>query len=199
MRNVSTQATNITYKLDDGTGTVEVKVWVEVDDSGMENSEKSKPKVQENQYARVWGRLKQFNNKRHVGAVTVRQVTDFNEVSFHMLEATVVHLYHTKGPLGSVKKEEGMDGANGAMGGQAFGGMQAGGIANGVNVSAAARRVLNHLTHSKQSNEGLHMQKIASDLGMDSNDVAKAGDELLTNGLIYTTVDDYTWALLDLS
>jgi replication factor A2 len=38
---------------------------------------------------------------------------------------------------------------------------------------------------------------IASALGVQLNDVFLAGDELLGEGLIYTTVDDKTWAVLE--
>ncbi|KAI9864497.1 MAG: replication factor A protein 2, partial [Pleopsidium flavum] len=70
IRNISTQTTNITYKLDDGTGTIEVKQWIDSDattalDTTNNNSDNPKPKLIENAYARVWGRLKAFNNKRH--------------------------------------------------------------------------------------------------------------------------------------
>ena len=41
------------------------------------------------------------------------------------------------------------------------------------------------------------MQEIAGKLGIDMADVGKAGDELMNHGLLYTTVDDHTWALLE--
>lgn len=66
-----------------------------------------------------------------------------------------------------------------------------------AHVSASAKKVLNVLRTAPQGNEGLHMQVIAQRTGMDMADIAKAGDELLTDGHIYTTVDDTTWALLD--
>jgi replication factor A2 len=63
--------------------------------------------------------------------------------------------------------------------------------------SAVARKVFKHLHEAPQTNEGLHQQDIASALGEDTADVARAGDELLAGGLIYTTVDDQTWAVLE--
>jgi replication factor A2 len=41
------------------------------------------------------------------------------------------------------------------------------------------------------------MQDIATRINMDVNEVLKAGDELQGLGLIYTTVDDHTWAVLE--
>jgi replication factor A2 len=64
-------------------------------------------------------------------------------------------------------------------------------------MSATARRVFNQLQSTPQNNEGLHIQNIAAQLGLPTNDVLKAGDELLGLGIIYTTVDDETWAVLE--
>ena len=60
-------------------GTIEVKLWIDAE--ALENPDdprNQKPKPEEQGYARVWGRLKAFNNKRHVGANIIRPVKDFN-------------------------------------------------------------------------------------------------------------------------
>ncbi|GME50942.1 Nucleic acid binding OB-fold tRNA/helicase-type [Neofusicoccum parvum] len=193
IRNISQQTTNITYKFDDGTGTTEVKQWIDSDaPNPLEPADGSKPTLVENAYARVWGKLKSYGNKRHIIAHTIRPITDYNEISYHLLESTVVHLHFTRGPVSS----EGKPTANGGSQQQGgFGGNADGGVA--VHMSASARKVYHTLQTAPQGNEGLHMQEIASRTGMDMADVAKAGDELLTEGKIYTTVDDTTWALLD--
>lgn len=149
-------------------------------------------------YARVFGRLKAFNNKRHVGAHVVVPVQDLNEVQYHMLEATFVHLHLTRGPPAS--KDGGANGANGQANGQASGYEDVGngkGRVLPAGLSGGAKRVYNCLSTSPQSNEGLHLHDIATRLGMEIVDVNKAGDELLNQGMIYTTVDDQTWAILD--
>lgn len=155
----------------------------------------------ENEWARVWGRLKAFNNRRHVGAHVIRPVGDKMEVMYHLLEATYVHLYFTRGPL-----EPGGDGkgagAGAGMNGQMDGGYGGGdtimaGATKMPNVSVSARRVYQCLKEMPQSNEGLHVQNIAANTRMSVTDVMKAGDELLSHSLIFTTVDDATWALLE--
>ena len=65
------------------------------------------------------------------------------------------------------------------------------------NVSMNARNVYRVLRDSPQNNEGLHVQNIASLASMNVNEVLKAGDELLSHSMIFTTVDDNTWALLE--
>ncbi|KAL8951694.1 MAG: hypothetical protein Q9222_002340 [Ikaeria aurantiellina] len=203
IRNISTQTTNITYKLDDGTGTVEVKQWIDAENDPMDNARGGQAKTSglvENEWARVWGRLKAFNNRRHVGAHVMRPVADKMDITFHLLEATYVHLYFTRGPL------ESKDGVGTGLHRQLDGARENGdvkmeGSTGGErplpNISANARRVLQCLKESPQNNEGLHNQHIAASLRMPVIDVVNAGDELLTHSLIFTTVDDNTWAVLE--
>ena len=199
IRNISTQATNVTYRLDDGTGTFEVKVWVDAEaQSAMDNPNSMHAKLSENAYARVWGKLKSFG-KRHVVAHVIRPITDYNEINYHLLEATAVHLHFTRGPPESLQAKEGANGTNGQQqqggydGGGGFGDRKLPPTASG-----GARKVYQCIANTPQTNEGLHMQDIAQRTGMGVADVLKAGDELQGIGLIYTTVDDHTWALLDI-
>ncbi|KAL8930957.1 MAG: hypothetical protein Q9208_000058 [Pyrenodesmia sp. 3 TL-2023] len=202
IRNISTQTTNITYKLDDGTGTVEVKQWIDAEATnslGMGDAAKpASSGLVENEWARVWGRLKAFNNRRHVGAHVIRPVTDKMEITYHLLEATYVHLYFTKGPL----EPAGAKGAGGAgMNGQMDGGYGDSDMGMGggklSRLSVSAKRVYQCLKESPQNNEGLHVQNIAASTKIPVTEVMKAGDELLADSLIFTTVDDATWALLE--
>jgi replication factor A2 len=153
----------------------------------------SKSKLVEDGYCRVWGRLKAFNNKRHIGAHVIRPVTDYNEINYHLLEATAVHLFFTRGPPSGQQgnKPAGMNGANGGQEEYSAGGTKL------PNMSPLARKLYTTLRDSPQSNEGLHCQMLASMMHMSVNEVKKAGDELLGSGVIFTTVDDDTWAILD--
>lgn len=171
----------------------------------MDSANDAKPRLIENAYARVWGRLKAFNNKRHVGAHVIRPIVDLNEIQYHLLEATVVHLYFTRGPPEQFTRSA-LDATNHAGAtyahqddaymGQTDQGMTAAGRQL-PSLSAPARKVFSALENSPQNNEGLHVHTIAAQVGMQVNDVMKAGDELLGQGLIFTTVDDETWAVLE--
>ncbi|RMJ13095.1 hypothetical protein BHE90_011583 [Fusarium euwallaceae] len=191
IRSVNPQPTNITLKIDDGTGQIEVKKWVDADKGDDTEFELDS-------HVRVWGRLKSFNSKRHVGAHVIRPVEDFNEVNYHMLEATYVHLYFTKGPLG------GQGGANGE-GDSMF--VDGGGYNDQTGSNAApsklsgcsglAKKMFNFMNDAPGGNEGVHINIITSSTGLSVRDVLTAADELLGQGLIYTTVDDETWAILE--
>ena len=191
MRSISKQTTNVTYKLDDGTGIIEVKVWSDSDAPEDPMDTDSKSKVAEDVYCRVWGRIKAFNNKRHVGAHVIRPITDYNEINYHLLEATAIHLHFTQGPPAG--QTGGAKAVNGAGAQQGYDG----GASNGLpSMSSYARKVFQALK-STDSNEGLHVQMLSQSTGMPPNDVYKGAEELLGTGIIFTTVDDNTWALLD--
>lgn len=197
IRNISTQTTNVTYKLDDGTSTIEVKQWIDSDAfNNPDDPSNQKPKLTENQYARVWGRLKVFGSKRHVGANIIRPVQDYNEIAYHLLEATVVHLHFTRGPPGG---EQANGGAVANGNGQQQNGQTTfpGEKPMPTSASSAARRMYEVIKTTPQTNEGLHMQDVAHRANMEVSDVLKASEELMSMGLIYTTVDDHTWAILD--
>lgn len=209
----------MTYKLDDGTGTVEVKLWIDADTKdSMDMSDgdgygaggggaggTTKARVAENDWVRVWGRLRDFNNKRHVGAHILRPIVDKMDIQHHLLEATYVHLYFTRGPLDTsaaagVKNENGGDGDRqmGELGNGGDGGGYGNTMPHGrrlAGVSSNARKVARAINDSEQSNEGLHVQHLAALTGMQVGEVERAGEELLAAGIIFTTVDESTWLL----
>lgn len=200
IRNISQQATNYTYKIDDGTGTIEVKRWIDPEESNAMDTDGStgKPKLVENAYVRVFGTLKAFNNKRHVGArpAGIRVVTDLNEVQMHLLEATAVHLFFERGPPAAAQNGVGGAHTNGAAATNGTGA-----TLNGARVppglSLAAQKVYQCLSAAPESNEGLHYHDIAARINMDVATVQDAGPELSAAGLLYSTVDEDTWALLE--
>lgn len=203
VRNISSQSTNITYKIDDGTGEVEVKKWVDsATADSMDTDEGKAPgdgksEVQLNGYARVFGAIKSFGNKRYIGAHSVRPLSNINELHCHILEATAVHLFFTRGPPGGPGA-----GANAGAGAGAavMGGADdynAGQNRTLLSMSPLAKRVYNLLKTEPQDDTGLHMQQIASKLNLPATDVARAGEELLGAGVIFSTMDEQTWAILD--
>lgn len=115
-----------------------------------------------------------------------------NEVSYHLLEATAIHLYFTRGPPGGAST-----GAANTNGGAEQAGSSIFGKHDLTGQSALAKKIFKYLMDTPQSNEGFHQQVIAANLGLESADVLRAGDDLLIAGNIYTTVDDQTWAILD--
>ncbi|KAJ5690820.1 hypothetical protein N7462_005212 [Penicillium macrosclerotiorum] len=202
VRNISSQSTNITYKIDDGTGEIEVKKWVDsatADSMDTDESKApgdSKSEVQLNGYARVFGAIKSFGNKRYIGAHSVRPLQDINELHCHILEATVVHLFFTRGPPGDANAV-----AHAGAGGDAvMGGADDYGAGQNkalLSMSPLAKKIYQLLKTEPQDDTGLHMQQIATKLNTPAMDVARAGEELLGAGVIFSTMDEQTWAILE--
>lgn len=105
-----------------------------------------------------------------------------------------MHLYFTRGLPEQVGKGEGNDGESYKADG---GGLAAEGAPQLGNLSMGAKRVYQFLKSAPQNNEGLHIQTIAAGVRITVAEVLKGGDELLAESLIYTTVDDHTWAILE--
>lgn len=186
------QPTNITLKIDDGTGQIEVKKWIDID-----KQDDADPGYELDSHVRIWGRPKSFSNKRHVAAHVIRPVTDFNEVNYHMLEATYVHLYFSKGPLG--QNNAGGDGDSMFVDGGGHNNDSNNQIPDKLSgCSAQAKKMFNFMKkNTPDNNEGINLNIIMSSAGMSLRDVLTAADQLLGQGLIYTTVDDETWAILE--
>ena len=193
------QATNVTFRLDDGTGQMDVKKWTDAD-----KQEDSEPNFELDSYVHVWGRLKSFSNKRYLHAHIIRPVTDFNEVNYHLLEAAYVHLFYTRGPLGqngapaeggSMFVDGGAGYSNGTGGDGGGGGSQFSNKLSGC--QAVSKKMYTFMAQTPGGNEGVHLNVVTSSTGMSVRDVMTASDELLQHGLIYETVDRETWAILD--
>ena len=132
----------------------------------------------------------------------IRPVSDNNEIHYHLLEAAAVHLYYAKGqPGGSGGGATTNAGADSMFVDDAGygGGMNhhAGGATKLGNVSAEAQRLYSYMLQTPGGNEGLHLQVIGKGVGMTTREVLNAADELLGQGVIYTTIDDETWAVLE--
>lgn len=207
IRKINPQATNITYTLDDGTATIDVKKWVDA-----ERADDSDAEFQVDQQVRIWGRLKSFNGKKHVGAHFIRAVDDYNEVQYHLVEAAYVHLYITKGPpvpgqqaAATTQGQKGQDGESMFVDDAGYG--AAGGNRGGAGGETPQQKLAqchpnsvkfyNYLANTAGSNEGLHVDMIKTGTGMSLRDTLAAGEELNSCGLVYTTVDDETFAILE--
>jgi replication factor A2 len=201
VRSVNPQAIQNTYRIDDGTGLIEVKQWIDAD-----NPDKA-PRFAPDTYLRVFGRLQTFNGKLSVSAHHMRPIEDFNEVNYHMLEATYVHLSLTKGASAAGGRQQGGDGMDTAGGGGGDGmfvdgGYGAGGHSHAVQArlspcSRNARAVFTYLMNAA-GGDGQHISQVAAGTGMSNKDIMSAAEELLGEGLVYTTEDDETWAILDM-
>jgi len=92
---VQSQTTNCVYTIDDGTGRIEARHWI--DSSSEEGASKWK-EIEAGKNVRVTGGLKSFGKKRYINVTHIRNVKDPHELYFHTLEAIAVNLIIERGP-----------------------------------------------------------------------------------------------------
>ncbi|SCV74433.1 BQ2448_8072 [Microbotryum intermedium] len=139
VRNVNSSATHLGYLVEDGTGQIDVRRWIDGDveaaanefESVIENSVLSTTHTfarvlilsfligiefyRINTYVRILGTIKVFHSKRSIHCTRMRLVEDKNEVLYHAIECVHASLFLTRGPPG---KANGAAGINNQAGGQ---------------------------------------------------------------------------------
>ena len=119
------QNTNLQYTIDDGTDSINVKMWIDAatDEAAIEKraqwrcalarSPRQPPPHRlprhrpspscrgdarrEGAVVRVIGQMRAFNQVRSIVAFHIQPLTDFNEYTFHFIEVVHTHLRNTKG------------------------------------------------------------------------------------------------------
>jgi len=92
---VNPSTTNITLAIDDGSGKMEARMWVDPDDTS-EFTINKRNSLREGIYVKIVGHMRSFQNKRSIYASHIIPITDFNEVTYHFLEVMFVHLSSTQ-------------------------------------------------------------------------------------------------------
>mmetsp|Transcript_9039 Transcript_9039/g.15098 ORF Transcript_9039/g.15098 Transcript_9039/m.15098 type:complete len:281 (+) Transcript_9039:176-1018(+) len=85
VRTVENMSTNVSYEIEDGTGLIEVKQWMDDNDCSAVQEMKEQA-AKENQYLRVIGQIKDYDGKKSLVAHSIRKITDGNELTHHFLE-----------------------------------------------------------------------------------------------------------------
>lgn len=186
------------YNVDDGTGVAPVRFWNDSDDPEYIAGLKEKWAV--GNYVRVYGHLREVQGQWQMPAFSMRPLTDFNELTFHLIECIKTHAER-------VKKNGGIPGTNqaAAVGAQKI-------IGNGAN-NTTGNTFTNggFQSHDQSGNPCLHAVEEffnspaaqRSDHGLSireaqqalqthfkANQVFEAIQNLVENGLLYSTIDD---------
>ncbi|KAL5601070.1 uncharacterized protein BROUX77_005319 [Berkeleyomyces rouxiae] len=198
IRQYTRQNTAELFRLDDGTSMIDAKKFLSSTETNGDEMGTSPWEI--DSWVRAYGRIKVFNGKRSINIHVVRPVDSYNEVNYHLLEATMVHLYYLRQNQGG--------GMGGGMGGGDGMFVDGGGDAHmgnynhsseGIvsNSSAAAKTLFRVLSKAERSNEGVRIELLAATSGMEIGDALAAAQELMSSGLIYNTVDENTFNLLE--
>lgn len=196
---VNPTSTMTIYKLDDGTGVVEVRLWNDTDENA---EEASVAPVAEGSYVRVYGNLRSFQGKTNVVAFSVRPVTDFNEVTYHSLEAIFVHLGRVKAmsapppatPMTGVAP--GYNNTTPTAGGNNMGaysgGAPAGNAANGGESLQSKLIALFESPHATSTDAGMSMEDVFATFQSNypAATIRQSIENLVSEGHLYSTIDD---------
>ncbi|KAI9317716.1 hypothetical protein BX666DRAFT_1940160 [Dichotomocladium elegans] len=177
IRGVNELATNVSYQIEDGTDTVEVRRWVDHTETASDAQQRRE--LSELTYVRVYGRLNQFNNKVNCVAFAMRPITDFNELTYHLLDTIYTHVSFTKS---SNDVDNKMDIDSGSFAANTRG--------TGRSVND---QVMDALKQYHDREEGAHIDQIIRQLrGTASEGQVRDAIEYLTNeGHCFTTIDDF--------
>lgn len=185
VRKESEQQTNIAYTLEDGTGSIDVRQWLDQNHEEVPEEKEKRAQMMFN-YVRVVGRLTQFNNKTHVVAFQIRPIINADEISHHFLEAILTHLQFTKG---SAPGGASMDNfTSSAYNAGNFKSNNDQGSGGGIHKEVIA--VINQFAHLDQ---GAEINQVVSRLqGKYSEPQVKEAIDFLQNeGHLYATIDEY--------
>ncbi|GAA6000994.1 hypothetical protein JCM10207_007365 [Rhodosporidiobolus poonsookiae] len=195
IRNVTVTATQVTMLLEDGTGQMDARSWLEPNADGDEQRDQWPV----NSYVRIVGSIKTFANKRHININRMRKVDDFNEILFHPLECIFVHKFYTEGPPGGAgagghninattydsgaNPYAGDGGAGGGAGGETYNDLPSG-------QRSIMQFCAQQVADGTAGEEGINLNAIIRGVGGNQNKIREEIENLVNDGHLYQTIDD---------
>lgn len=166
------------YTVNDGTGQCEVKHWLD--------DETTSP-ASEGSYVHIYGTYKSSNNNSSFVAHGVREVTDSNEITFHLMECMFVDAH--------LKKSAGMlpvGGDAGVAPTAPYGGdVKPQVVAEQMGGLNDLQTRLMGFFNSDRSDNGLSVSSLLHNVPMyNEMQVREAVETLMLQGNIYSTIDD---------
>ena len=189
VRNVEDHSTNVVYNIEDGTGLIEVKQWLD-DNECTALQELRQQTLQEHIYLKIVGQIKDYEGNKIIIANSIRPISSGNELTHHMLEVAYNAERHKRADsfvVGSMPVNTGI-----GFGGQKVHGA---GAAAGGSEDPLRSAVISFFEHHEDSGEaGVHVKVCVDKLSgsFTEPDVRRMIEALSEEGHIYSTVsDDY--------
>ncbi|EPS73131.1 hypothetical protein M569_01622 [Genlisea aurea] len=182
--------TDVSFVLDDGTGRIDCHRWVNeaIDSKEMEQ-------LVNGMYIKVHGHLKGFQGRKQLMVYSVRRVTDYNEVAYHFSECIYVHCHNTRLRRRSTDFiVPSQDFAPAAATTPSKGYQQQTPWNNASSsIKGVDELVLNYLQQprSLMSEKGVHRHELSQKLNLPEHKILEAIESLESEGLIYSTIDEF--------
>ncbi|XP_015875792.2 replication protein A 32 kDa subunit A isoform X1 [Ziziphus jujuba] len=180
VRDKAGRITDFTFVLDDRTGRIDCNKWSHepIDTNEMEG-------ILDGMYVCVHGRLKSFQNKMSLNVFSIRPVDDYNEIASHFIECIYVHFYNSRlrKPQGAVSTQPPATSAPNLTSGQYSSDGQ----------KSTEEMILDflHLPSCLAREEGAHRDVISQQLKIPVDKLMLAIGNLVREGVVYSTVDDF--------
>ena len=194
-------STHYTYKVEDGTGSIDVKEWI--DQNASPKSDLYRENLQEHTYVKIIGSVKSFQGKHSIITDSVRLISDPNEITHHFLEAIYMHELNVNPSKNPNNVHNGLGVNTGSSLG--FNGQQrnAGVSLNNKenSNSGGGGKATNDVVreyikvNGVDSDSGVHISDMIAALGksngLSESELRKAVTFMSDEGEIYSTVDDF--------
>ncbi|XP_061364344.1 replication protein A 32 kDa subunit A [Gastrolobium bilobum] len=186
--------TDVDFILDDGTGRIKCRRWVNETFDTKEMEE-----IMDGMYVRVYGHLKSFQGVRQLVAFSVRPVTNFDEISFHFIDCIHNHLRSKVKVEGITSAHPSSDSSlntpvrNASTGSQAPTSKPAYAQYSVDGLKDCDKLVIDYLQlHSDISDErGIHVEELSRELKLPLDKIMLSLKTLGDDGLVYSTIDDF--------
>ncbi|ABN67609.2 predicted protein [Scheffersomyces stipitis CBS 6054] len=180
VRSVDSLPSAISVTIEDGTGTTNVRKWVD-ENSGTPAEAEEKYRMYLDKYVYVTGALKSMSNKSYIQNASVMPVKDHNQVLSHVLSAIHHHLL-AQGIKPRPKDEKSL-----------FVSESASTSAPQLSIKERIMKVVRD--HSPSMVEGVPPRLISQIVGIGQDEVTKICTELVDRGELYGGSDDNTYLL----
>ncbi|KAA1121626.1 replication factor A protein 2 [Puccinia graminis f. sp. tritici] len=182
VRDIVRNATNVLLQVEDGTGGIEVRKWIDSSDGESEGFE-AETGIQIRDWVRVIGSPKLFNNKKNVAGLRIEKITDFNEINYRLLDAVRVTLAYERGATGAGDKMNIDQSTNHTTHGKIV-------QAKNPNRTPKQNKIMEYFASIQPPDEGINIHEIARQCNLDVKEVIDETAQLIHEGELFTTVDD---------
>mmetsp|Transcript_13921 Transcript_13921/g.39086 ORF Transcript_13921/g.39086 Transcript_13921/m.39086 type:complete len:273 (+) Transcript_13921:143-961(+) len=183
VRHVDIQSTNILFTLEDGTGAMDVKQWL--DDNDPEEIQSLKQQnAKDHIYVKVIGQIKDYDGKKQLVANSVHRLSSGNELTHHFLEVIYsAEKFKQADSIVSAPISNGMAfGNNNLMQPKIEGGPEGSGIKD---------RVLRFLRENDEGEMGVSIDSCIEQMkDIAESDIREAAENLSEEGQIYSTINE---------
>lgn len=193
VRSFEQKSTNLAIDIEDGTGMIEAKTWMNEGDECSAVANMRQECCQDYAFVRVIGQVKEFDGKRHIQATDIRLLGTKNEFTYHLLEVAYSFDKYQK------RKESGGVGMGVGMG-YGIGNMSSMPKTMGAKVSmnqgggnSAADAAVASIKSYGETDTGVDIQNVIADLasqGFSEQEVRNAMENLANEGHVYSTIDE---------